>query len=184
MIAERESWPSEVLDYWFDEIGPDRWWSSGDSPDAEIKRRFGDLWEKLRRCRQDDFLGTPERALAAVILFDQFPRNLFRGTAKAFATDALALEIAKGAIGKGYDEGYSKAQRQFLYMPFMHSEAPADQQRSIELFEALGDENSLKFAREHRDIIARFGRFPHRNEALGRETLPAEKEAVAKGRDW
>ncbi|MCA1750172.1 MAG: DUF924 family protein [Parasphingopyxis sp.] len=177
-------WPRAVLEFWFGEIGEQGWWAGSDATDAAIAERFGPLWEEQRDKPAGDFLATPERALAAVILFDQFSRNLFRGTAKAFATDALALEIAKGAIERGYDRDYSEAQRQFLYMPFMHSEKLADQERSLELFEALGDENSLKFAREHRDIIARFGRFPHRNEALGRDTPPAEKEAVEKGKDW
>ncbi len=180
----KADWPGAVLDFWFEEIGEEGWWAGADSTDTAIAERFGPLLEGRRDRPAGDFLGTPERALAAVILFDQFSRNLFRGTAKAFSTDPLALEIAKRAIGKGYDAGYSEAQRQFLYMPFMHSEELADQQRSIELFGALGDEEALEFACEHRDIIARFGRFPHRNAALGREILPEEAAAAERGKNW
>ena len=176
-------WPRAILDFWFEEIGEDRWWERSEETDAAIAKRFGPLWAAEHDRPADAFLDTPDRALAAVILFDQFSRNLFRHTAKAFATDALALDIAEGAIDRGYDEAYSSDQRSFLYMPFMHSEDLADQERSLELFASLG-EGSHEYARKHHDNIARFGRFPHRNEALGRETLPAEKEAVEQGSGW
>lgn len=178
-----KNWIHDVLAYWFDEVGPQGWWSSENSPDAEINERFGELWEEQRHRPARAFLGSAESALAAVILFDQFARNLHRDDPRAFATDPLARAIAYGAIGAGYQADYSDDQRQFLYMPFMHSEDLADQQRSLELFGSLG-EGSIKFARKHHDIIARFGRFPHRNEVLGRETLPQEKEAVEQGKGW
>jgi uncharacterized protein (DUF924 family) len=177
-------WACEILDYWFEALGPDRWWTRSDATDAEIRTRFAALWEAQRRGKAEDFLGSPDEALAAVILFDQFPRNLFRHEARAFATDALALAIAEGAIARGYDAGFDTHRRHFLYMPFMHSEALADQARSLALFEALGDDFALGFAREHHDLIARFGRFPHRNPALGRETLPEEEGAVKEGAGW
>ena len=184
MSDSAPGWAGEVLAFWFDELSPDDWWGHSADLDAGIARRFGALWESEREREAADFLASAAEALAAVILFDQFPRNLFRGTARAFATDPLALAVARRAIERGFDEGMSEAQRQFLYMPFMHSEELADQERSVALFEALGDLEALAFAREHHDIVARFGRFPHRNAALGRATLPQEKEAAARGEDW
>lgn len=177
-------WAEEVLAYWLYTIGPDRWWSAGESIDDEITGRFEGLWREQRYRDAAEFLASPRVALAAVILFDQFPRNMFRGQVQAFATDPLARAIAEEAVARGYDEAIDPGPRQFLYMPFMHSEDLADQERSVALFGKLGLEENLKFARMHRDMIARFGRFPHRNEALGRETLPAEKEAVEEGKDW
>lgn len=182
--ASTRFWVQEVLSFWFDEIGPERWWVRSETVDHEIKDRFTDLWAEKRTCEAADFLGSGEESLAAVILFDQFPRNLFRGAARAFATDRLARAIAEGAIARGYDGGMSGHERHFLYMPFMHSEDLPDQRRSLELFEALGDDFALGFARQHHDIIARFGRFPHRNAALGRETRLEEEEAVEEGADW
>lgn len=182
--APARPWAQDVLSFWFDEIGEDRWWVRSDETDTTIKARFAALWEAHRHSTASDFLGMPDSALAAVILFDQFPRNLFRHDAKAFATDALARAIASGAIARGYDAGFDTHRRHFLYMPFMHSEDIADQERSLALFEGLGDDFALGFAREHHDLIARFGRFPHRNTALGRETLPQEEAAVKEGADW
>lgn len=179
-----EDWAREVLGYWFDEFGPDRWWTRSEETDATIRARFSDLWNAERHRAPKEFLATPESALAAVILFDQFPRNLFRGEARAFSTDRLARAITEGAIACVYDGGMSGHERHFLYMPFMHSENLADQDRAIRLFETLGDEKALKFAREHHAIIARFGRFPHRNAALGRETRAEEKDAVEAGAGW
>lgn len=177
-------WAEEVLTYWLETVGPDRWWSAGKTLDAEITRRFEGLWREQRTRDAPDFLVSQETAFAAIILFDQFSRNMFRGEAHAFATDPLARAIADGAVARGYDQSIDREARQFFYMPFMHSEDLADQDRSVALFEALGIENNLDYAREHRDLIARFDRFPHRNEALGRETRPEEKEAVEEGRDW
>lgn len=184
MSAAPEGWAGEVLSFWFDEIGEKGWWSHSPEVDALCAERFGALHAAERERPAEAFLDGPEQALAAVILFDQISRNLFRDSAEAFATDGLALAIARGAIARGYDDGMPEAHRQFLYMPFMHSEDLADQERALELFGALGDEDALAFAREHHAIIARFGRFPHRNAVLGRETLPREKEAVEQGGDW
>jgi uncharacterized protein (DUF924 family) len=118
-----------------------------------------------------------QEALAAIILFDQLPRNMLRGHADQFATDHLALQIAKGAIDRGYDSQYEQPRRGFFYMPFQHSEDLDDQQRSVALFTALGDDDQLGFAKKHHDVIERFGRFPHRNFILGRTPRPAEIEA-------
>ena len=121
----------------------------------------------------------PQTALAAIIVLDQFPRNMFRGTPRAFAADAQALALSRHAVDQKFDSAFPPERKQFLYMPLMHSEALADQERSVALFEALGDENSLRFAREHRDIVARFGRIPHRNKVLSRMSSQAEEAFLA-----
>lgn len=142
-----------------------------------MRERFLPLWKEQRQRLPADFLGSPKMALAAVILFDQLPRNMFRDHAESFATDLLARGIAEAAVERGYDEDLPPAQRAFLYMPFEHSERLEDQQRSLLLFTALGDEEMLRFARLHHDLIARFGRFPHRNAMLGRQPRPDEQDA-------
>lgn len=177
-------WAANVRRYWFDELGANRWWVRDEAVDRAIADRFADLWEEKRCGEPADFLDSAEQALAGVVPFDQFPRNLFRGEARAFSTDRLARSIAEGAIARGYDGGMSGHERQFLYMPFMHSEDLPDQRRSLELFEALGDDYALGFTRDHHELIARFGRFPHRNAALGRETRSEEEEAVEEGAGW
>lgn len=178
------AWADDVLHYWFDHLGPGHWYGSTPDIDAEIRDRFEPLWASLRREQAIFFVSSSREALAAVILFDQFPRNIFRHEADAFATDRLALEIAKLSLESGFDNELESAEKQFLYMPFMHSENLADQNMSVELFDRPGTENSLRFAIMHRDLIVRFGRFPHRNEILGRETLPNEVEAIAEGSNW
>ncbi|MHA3794094.1 DUF924 family protein [Sphingomonas sp. YL-JM2C] len=173
-----------ILGYWFDELGPDRWWLRSQQTDETIVERFEELWEEWRSRVPESFLGSPREALAGVILFDQFPRNMFRGHADAFSTDPLALAIAKGAVERALDERLTPDERSFLYMPFQHSELLADQQRSLALFTALGNARSLDFAHEHHDMIARYGRFPARNAALGRADRPGEQAAIAMSRDW
>ena len=176
--AERVSgWTEEVLTYWFG-LDPKQWWRGGPELDAEIAKRFAKLWQEQRRNPLEHFLaGGPREALAAVVLLDQFPRNMFRSHADQFATDHVALAIAKTAVDQGWDEALSPVERGMLYMPFQHSEDLDDQQRSVALFTALGDPMQLDFARKHLDIIERFGRFPHRNAILGRRPRPAEIEA-------
>ena len=173
-----------ILDFWLDEIGPEKWWTRSDETDAAIRARFGALWEEWRARTPESFLGSAEDALAGILLFDQYSRNLHRGNAEAYATDPLALAIARGAIERGFDDRAAPAPRAFFYMPFQHSENLADQDRALALFTALGDANSLTFAHKHRDMIARFGRFPHRNEVLGRADRPGEAEAAAEGAKW
>jgi len=177
-------WVRAVLNYWLNEVGPQGWFDSTEEEDARCLHLFRALWDAQRDKPAGAFLDDADTALAALVLFDQFPRNMFRGQARAFATDPLAREIARGALEKGYDQEFVEAARPFFYMPFMHSEDLADQDRSVALFSAPGFEFNLKFARAHRDIIARFGRFPHRNAVLGRETLPEEEAAVAEGSAW
>ena len=169
-------WARDVLDFWFSH-GWDDWWKPDDAFDAEIRERFLDDWQEQGRREAGDFLDAPDHALAAVILFDQFPRNMFRGHADQFATDHLALAIAKGAVERGYDDGMAPERRCFLYMPFQHSENPADQRRSLLLFTALGDPEQLRYARLHYEVIERFGRFPHRNAVLGRKPTAIERAA-------
>ena len=173
-----------ILDFWFDEIGPDRWWVRSQETDDAIIDRFQPLWEEWRERTPRSFLTSPRDALAGVILFDQFPRNIFRGHADAFSTDPLALAIAKGAVDGGLDERLDEDGRSFLYMPFQHSEVLADQQRSLVLFTALGNANSLDFARKHFDMIERYGRFPARNAALGRADRSGEQAAIEISKAW
>ena len=165
-------WAREVLDFWF--AHPDDWWRGTTEFDTEIRERFLPLWQSERERQVIDFLYSEGDALAAVILFDQFPRNMFRGDAEQFATDHLALAIARAAVEKDFDDQLSKEERVFLYMPFQHSENLADQKRAVQLFSKLGDEYYLGYARKHHDVIERFGRFPHRNAMLGRPPRPDE----------
>jgi uncharacterized protein (DUF924 family) len=171
-------WRADVLKFWF-ALGHDDWWRGGPELDHRIKQNFLKLWAEKRQLSVENFLDDPLIALAGVILFDQFPRNMFRGHAEQFATDSLALAIAKEAIDRKFDEKLQPQERGFLYMPFQHSENLADQNRAVLLFTALGDDEQLGYARKHRDIIERFGRFPHRNAILGR--APRADELAAGG---
>ena len=166
-------WRGDVLRFWFG-LGPDRWWKTDPALDEEIRERFHDLWADKRQLSVSSFTADPLTALAGVLLFDQFPRNMFRGHAEQYATDTLALGIARAAVDAKLDEQLEPQERGFLYMPFQHSEAPADQRRSVALFTALGDDDFLDYAKKHHDIVERFGRFPHRNAILGRAPRPPE----------
>jgi uncharacterized protein (DUF924 family) len=176
------SWTDEVLDFWFG-LTPKQWWNTDPELDEEIRERFLELWEEKRQLPPQSFLGSAREALAGVVLFDQFPRNMFRGAADQFSTNPLALAIARGAVDRGLDEELEQRQRGILYMPFQHSEDPDDQRRSLLLFTELGDEEQLDYARKHYDVIERFGRFPHRNKILGR-TPRAEEEAAGDVVPW
>ena len=169
-------WRREVLTYWFG-LKPERWWKPDDALDKDIRERFLQLWEQKRQLPASSFLDDPLTAMAGVILFDQFPRNMFRAHADQFSTDLLALAIAKGAVDRGFDDELQPQERGFLYMPFEHSESLEDQRRSVQLFTALGDDYLLGYAKKHHDVIERFGRFPHRNAMLGRAPRPAETAA-------
>jgi uncharacterized protein (DUF924 family) len=172
-------WIDEVLKFWFEELQSAAWFTKDAAIDAQIRNRFERLHEQLS---QGDIQvpATPRAYLAAVIVLDQFSRNMFRGTAKAFASDAKALAFASRALDAGFDREMTKEQRQFLYLPFMHSEELAVQMRCVELYAAFDDAELMKYATEHRDIIERFRRFPHRNAALARESTPAEIEFMQK----
>jgi uncharacterized protein (DUF924 family) len=166
----------EILGFWFG-LSKEQWFKADAEFDAQIRERFRDLWETQQGSPASAFLASPREALAAVVLFDQFPRNMFRGHADQFATDHLALAVAREAVERGYDESLSEGERGILYMPFQHSEDLDDQQRSLALFTALGDDYQLRYARKHHDVIERFGRFPHRNAILGRAPRPDELAA-------
>jgi uncharacterized protein (DUF924 family) len=179
-----------VLDFWFGAPGTDGcdeprpiWFKSTPAFDAELGERFGALHERAASGALDDWAATAEGALALVLLLDQMPRNICRGTARAFACDAKAREIARLAVERGFDAGFPPVRRLFLYLPFEHSEQLADQQEALRLFAALPDGPRqaawLKSAAGHHAVIARFGRFPHRNEALGRACTPEEQEFLA-----
>jgi uncharacterized protein (DUF924 family) len=166
--------PAEVVAFWR-EAGPKRWFEKDAAFDNEIRRRFLALHEDAAAGRLSRWEQTAEGALALLILLDQFPRNMFRGDARAFATDPLARSIAAGALVRGFDALVEATMRGFFYLPFEHSEDLADQERGIAFYKASGDADGLKWAEVHADIIRRFGRFPHRNGVLGRTTTPEEQ---------
>jgi uncharacterized protein (DUF924 family) len=169
-------WRADVLKFWF-ALKPEQWWRADPALDHRIRQHFLKLWAEKRQLPAESFLVDPLGALAAVILFDQFPRNMFRGHADQFATDHLALAIAGAAVDRGFDEQLAKDERTFLYMPFQHSENLADQDRALLLMSSLKDDYLIGYAQKHRDVIARFGRFPHRNAMLGRAPRPEEVAA-------
>jgi uncharacterized protein (DUF924 family) len=166
---------AEVVSFWR-EAGPERWFSQDEDFDLTITARFLATHEAAARGELATLEENPEGALALVILLDQFPRNMFRGNARAFATDPLARAVADRALVRGFDQATDEMIRPFFYLPFMHSELLADQDRSVRLHEAFGDTERLRYAVIHRDIVVKFGRFPHRNRAVGRRTTPAEQE--------
>ena len=169
----------DVVDFWRS-AGPDRWFAKNDAFDAEFGGRFLAAHEAAALGQLDHWANDAEGALALMVLLDQFPRNTWRGNARMLATDAKALAVARKAIEAGLDLKVDEALRRFFYLPFMHSESLADQERSVELNAAL-DANTQRFAVLHRDIIARFGRFPHRNKLLGRITSAEEQRFLDEG---
>lgn len=169
----------ELVVFW-QAAGRERWFSKDDAFDAELRARFGDLHLRAARRELDGWARTAQGALALVLLLDQFPRNAFRGTAHMYATDPLARRFARLALEAGFDGAVAAELRPFLYLPFMHSEDAADQERSVALNRSLGDD-SEKYALGHRDIVRRFGRFPHRNALLGRESTPEERAFLEQG---
>ena len=172
-MTASHDWRGEVLRFWFG-LDKRQWFAPSEEVDHRIREGFLRLWSEKQALPPDKFLIDPLTALAAVILFDQFPRNMFRGHADQFATDSLALAVAKGAIERGFDQELPEDERGFLYLPFEHSESLDDQRQSLLLFTALGDPLYLDYAKKHFEIIERFGRFPHRNAMLGRAPRAAE----------
>lgn len=171
---------SEIVAFWR-EAGPTRWFEKDEAFDQEIRRRFAGTHERAMTGALDGWESTAEGTLALLLLLDQFPRNMFRGSARAFEGDEKARSIAAAALLKGYDSQVAPELRSFFYLPFEHSEDMADQERAIALYTAAGDEDGLKWAKLHADIIRRFGRFPHRNACLGRETMPEEQKFLDDG---
>lgn len=172
--------PNDVLEFWAG-IGSKGWWTKNADVDAQIRARFGQLHKQACDGNLDDWAQTPDGALALIIVLDQFSRNLFRGSPKSFAQDAKALAIAKSAISNGVDKQANPELRLFFYLPYEHSEKLADQEESLNLLNSFNDSPEfLKAVIEHHNIIKRFGRFPHRNEVLGRETT-ADEQAYLDG---
>ena len=179
-MAESEAcsdpaWVDGVLAFWFEDLQPSHWFQSDALLDARIRERFLTVYQDVARdCDTAAATKSAPRALATVIVLDQCSRNMFRGTPQAFATDALALAVARDAVAAALDVPLTLHQRLFLYLPFEHSEALVDQHRAVALIGALGDTEYTRYAEAHRAIIARFGRFPHRNAQLGRASTPDE----------
>lgn len=169
-------WVEAVLDLWFRELDRNAWFTKSDATDALIRERGLAIHEQLARELPPEVRTEPRAALAAIIALDQFPRNMFRGTPRAFATDPIALELAKHAVASGFDKRLSKDERMFLYLPFEHCEGAAEQERCVALFALLDDPELTRYAVAHKEIIDRFGRFPHRNAILGRVSTPEELE--------
>jgi len=175
MASTKAVSPQDILSFWFEEIKPEQWFAQSKDFDALIAQRFGDAHAQAVRGELDHWSTTPEGALALIIILDQFSRNLFRSSSKAFASDAKAISNARIAIMAGFDKKLAnKAMRQFMYMPFMHSEDLVTQDEGLKLFASLNDLETLGYAQHHRDIIAQFGRFPYRNEILKRTSTPEE----------
>jgi len=176
--------PDEILAFWLDEVGPKGWYGGGAELDAEIRERFLEDYERAVSGALSLWLTYATGTLAYIILTDQFPRNMFRGDARSFASDGIAKAAAKVAISRGWDMRIDEPARQFFYMPLMHAECQTDQDRAVRLIATRmpdhGDGN-LPHAKAHREIIRRFGRFPYRNEALNRATKPAEADFMENG---
>ncbi len=176
--------PEEVLSFWLDEIGTDGWYEQDEALDAQIRDRFLDTWKAACGGRFSLWLTYPSGALAYIILMDQFPRNMFRGSAQAFASDRAALAAAKAAVDRGWDMKIDEPARQFFYLPMMHSENLCDQERCVRLMcERMPEHgaSNLLHARAHREVIRTFGRFPYRNDALDRPTTAPEAAYVSNG---
>lgn len=171
---------TDIISFW-QNAGYDKWFNKDDAFDATVHEQFLPTYEAAAAGRLNDWEATPESALALVIVLDQFPRNMFRGSPQSWATDPIARDVIKRALAKGFDKMVPEALRTFFYLPLMHSENIDDQQKCVAFYKALGDENSLKYAELHEDIIRRFGRFPHRNPILGRDTTPEERAFLEAG---
>jgi len=168
--------PEHILQFWFREISPSQWWKVDAEFDQLITERFAETHAKAKRCELFEWRSEAHGRLAEIIVLDQFSRNMFRGSELAFACDPLALALAQEAVSAGADVALTPEQRSFLYMPYTHSESPMIHEISIRLFKANGIENNLDFALQHKAIIDRFGRYPHRNASLGR---PSTDEEIA-----
>jgi uncharacterized protein (DUF924 family) len=168
------AWAKDVLRFWLEVTAPEKWFQEDDALDAAVRARFARTHEYIASLTRDDCLTDPQTALAAVIVLDQFSRNMFRGTPRAFASDPQALRLAQAAIGRGFDVEVPEPGRLFFYLPFEHAEDPAAQKRCVALMATLADPGPAKWAEAHKAIIDRFGRFPHRNAILGRDSTVDE----------
>lgn len=172
--------PDHILDFWVD-AGPKKWWKKDSSFDAEIALRFGSIHLEAANRFKESWLETPDSTLALIIVLDQFSRNLFRNSPHAFAQDAYCRDIVKAALAEGSDKQARKDIGEFFYLPLMHSENISDQKLCLMEMERIGKENNVKSAKQHLEIIAKFGRFPHRNEVLGRQTTTEEQAFLDAG---
>ena len=170
---------SDVLDFWFAPASRERWFNATPAFDESIRSDFEGAWQQARDGQLASWESGPEGALALVIVLDQFPLNMYRGSDLQYSTEAQSREVAARAIWHGFDGRLPRERVAFLYLPFMHSESLVDQDRSVELFKGAGLDSNLDFARHHRDIVRRFGRFPHRNAVLGRDSTAEELEWLA-----
>ncbi|SPF80397.1 DUF924 family protein [Pseudoprimorskyibacter insulae] len=176
--------PEQVLSFWLDEVGQNGWYNSSDALDQKIRDQFGEMWTQAMDGRYGLWLTYPSGVLAYILLLDQFPRNMFRDTGQAFASDRVALAAAKQAIARGWDLKIDEPARQFFYLPLMHSESQEDQDHCVRLMKERLPETgagSLLHARVHREVIRQFGRFPYRNEALSRHTTEREQAYLGAG---
>lgn len=171
-----------ILDFWFVQTQPKQWFDKNDDFDALITKNFSAAYESAVKGAFDTWTQTAEGALALIILLDQMPRNMFRGTPKAFASDDKALTLAKNAVSKGFDKSFPAQKRRFFYLPYEHSEDLSDQKRCVDLFEAIKEEDQMgyDYALRHLEVIQNYGRFPHRNQILGRDNTPKEQEYLAR----
>lgn len=167
---------SEVLKFWFEETSPASWWQADDAFDELIRRRFGELLQQAAQAELYPWRASPQGRLAEIIVLDQFSRNVYRGTAQAFAQDSTALVLAQEAIAAGADQAIATPRRSFMYLPFMHSESRLIHEQAECLYRELGQKKNYQFELKHKAIIDRFGRYPHRNKILGRESSPEELE--------
>ena len=165
-----------IIDFWFEELTPKDWFVGGQEIDQLIESRFGQVHQAAIQSELFEWRTSAEGRLAEIIVLDQFSRNIERNTAGAFAADSMALALAQEAVAGGYDQLLTPSQRSFLYMPYMHSESLVVHERAVELFEKNGLESNIDFEHKHKVIIERFGRYPHRNEILGRESTAEEIE--------
>ena len=165
---------SDVISFWFEELKPANWWKKDNDFDQLLRDKFSDLHEQASKCELFEWRVTPEGRLAEILVLDQFSRNMFRNTPKSFATDSLALALSQEAVSLGKDQGLTQVQRSFLYMPYMHSESLAIHDFALELYTKNGLQSNIDFEIKHRDIIVKYGRYPHRNKILNRPSTEEE----------
>ena len=165
----------DVINFWFNEIEPHQWWVKDDDFDQLIRDRFSTFHDRAIKCELFEWRNFPQGRLAEIIVLDQFSRNMFRGTSKAFSQDAMALTLSQEAVSRGIDLELEPSERSFLYLPFMHSESLVIHNQAEMLYRQLGNSSNLEFELKHKKIIERFGRYPHRNEILGRESTDEER---------
>jgi uncharacterized protein (DUF924 family) len=168
--------PKDIINFWYSDKIKKAWFSSTPELDHEILENYENIWEKASQKKLDDWSNTPEGCLALIIIMDQLPLNMFRNQPKSFKTEANALKVARKAVKHHFDLKIDNEKRAFLYMPFMHSETLEDQEFSVQLYKKNNLQGNVRFAEHHRDIIKKFGRFPHRNNILGRQSTKKEVE--------